>query len=156
MIIWKNIKEHDGYQVSNDGQVRSFRKRNSIKTYETPKILKQQICTTHCKKQYSRVNLFGKQTLVHRLVADHFIENIHNKPQVNHKDGNGLNNNVLNLEWVTNSENQNHRFKMNGTKNNLGQYVHKNRTTFRVEKRGVINKCFKTLQEAQTFAKQYY
>lgn len=56
------------------------------------------------KKRYVRI---------HRLVAKTFIDNPDNLPQVNHKDGNKLNNNVDNLEWVTNSDNTQHGYDHN-------------------------------------------
>ena len=57
---------------------------------------------------YYSVRVNGKTKMVHRLVAEAFIENVHNKPFVNHKDGNKLNNDYSNLEWVTNQENIQH------------------------------------------------
>ncbi len=59
-------------------------------------------------KGYLRVSIGKKLMFIHRLVAEKYIPNPENKPQVNHKDGNKLNNCVDNLEWVTNQENRNH------------------------------------------------
>lgn len=61
---------------------------------------------------YASVRLPDQNYLIHRLVAEAFIPNPQNKPQVNHKDGNKRNNNVDNLEWVTARENNLHAIAM--------------------------------------------
>lgn len=56
-----------------------------------------------------------RQYLVHRLVAEKYIPNPDNLPQVNHKDRNRLNNDPSNLEWVTNQENSEHAMSVGFT-----------------------------------------
>ena len=90
------------YKISNLGRVWSIRRN---------RFLKERI--SNCG--YARVALAKNGTYkhlsIHRLVALAFIPNPENKPEVNHKDGNKLNNHVDNLEWNTSSENQKHAFK---------------------------------------------
>lgn len=77
---------------------------------------RKQLSISHTKNGYCQVELcingIRKKHLLHRLVAESFISNELNKPQVNHIDGNKKNNSVLNLEWCTRSENQLHSINL--------------------------------------------
>ena len=85
-----DIAGYDGlYAITNDGKVWSYRKNIFLKPYLTRGYLK--VCLYKDKAE--------KQVLVHRLVAEAFLPNPQNLPQINHKDENKKNNCVDNLEW---------------------------------------------------------
>ena len=96
--IWKYVDIDKTYKVSNKGSI-----------YEEPRgiIMEPYILNSGYAKVYLRKPI-SEDRLVHRLVAEAFIPNEENKEQVNHIDGNKLNNSVDNLEWTTASENVNH------------------------------------------------
>lgn len=109
--MWRDIKEwEEFYEVNSNGEVRNKIKGTLIKGDVN-------------SMGYPRVTLYNKNNIPskqrffrHRLVAEHFIENEFNKPQVNHKDGNRMNCNVDNLEWTTQSENEIHSRRSIGNK----------------------------------------
>lgn len=101
-IIWKPVVGYEGvYEVSNTGLVRRVLKYN----YSYPRILKPIECNGYYKVTLSKKNV-KKQKSIHRIVAEAFLPNTDGLEMVNHKDENGHNNNVNNLEWCTRAYNQ--------------------------------------------------
>ena len=95
----KPILNYENYQIDEDGNVFNT---------SSQKFLKGSIGENGYK--YYRLSKEGSKKMfyAHRLVAEHFLPNIENLPVVNHKDGDKLNNNVNNLEWVSYSDNAKH------------------------------------------------
>lgn len=115
--IWKDIPGFEWYyQASNLWNIKSIDRENIWRRWTKRKIkwkiIKWQI-SKWWYKQYI-LNILGTKSthLWHRLTAITFIENPNNKTQINHIDGNKINNRLENLEWCTPSENMKHSFKI--------------------------------------------
>lgn len=112
---WFPILDYDNYEVNLNGKVRNAKTKKILAQYENSNGYLY-VCLSE------RNHTINKK--VHRLVAEAFILNEDDKPQVNHKDGNKKNNNVSNLEWTTNKENMIHAkksglLKFNNEKHNI-------------------------------------
>lgn len=122
--IWKDIQGYEGkYQVSNLGNVRSLDRTEQSNVGERVRYGKT--LSLRDNKGYKTVVLCKegnqKSFYVHRLVAEAFIPNKNNKPDVNHIDGNKANNRFENLEWCTESENLKHSFELGLSKAKNGE-----------------------------------
>lgn len=118
--LWADIPGFEGmYQISSCGRVKSCDRILPHENHGTwhikERLLKLNETGPKNYKYYSVLLHVGKGKMickrVHRLVAETFLPNPHNLPQVNHIDGNKLNNNVSNLEWVTGKENVDHAWR---------------------------------------------
>lgn len=116
--IWKDIKDLPNYQISNLGRVKSKERITNVGIKNVKQIKRKEriLKLFHNKKGYTQAVLYVDKkpypVKIHRLVAEAFIPNPENKPQVNHIDGNKQNNRVDNLEWCTCKENMEHSYKI--------------------------------------------
>ena len=106
--MWEKIKGYEMYEVSTEGEVRRTNSKKVLKPFyrgsskQKSRYLGVKLCKNGTEKTFA----------VHRLVAETFIQNPLHLPQVNHKDGNKINNSVDNLEFCDNSYNIWHSYNV--------------------------------------------
>lgn len=135
MEIFKEIENVEGWYISNMGTIKN----------ETGEI---RIPLNH-PKGYLQTTIKGKNYLVHRLVAKHFIPNPENKPQVDHINGDKTDNRVENLRWATSHENNSNP---NTIKNNKALFREGNIPTNRCMVARINKDGSKTIYESMTIA----
>ena len=144
--MWKDIKDwEDYYEVNTEGVVRNKLNGNIIKG-DINNAGYYRVCLWNKNHIPSKQRFFR-----HRLVAETFIENPLNLPQVNHIDGDKSNNHISNLEWCSQKENELHSRKVINTKEykpfrviyNNGQEVLYDVKSDLSEKLGVTTACVK-------------
>lgn len=144
--IWKDMKRFENlYQISNTGKIRSLTHNIILK----PSIIAYRKGKN--KDGYKVVNIKGKIYYIHRLVAEEFIANPNRLPQINHIDGNKLNNNIENLEWCTNSENMLHAYRIGLIKQNNKKISIKQK-----EWRDIFGKKYKATKEKTVFKEKWF
>lgn len=107
--IWKKVHGFSNYEFSNLGRIKTLNWKNSKQTT---------IMIPNVSQGYYKTILVNdlkeyKSILVHRMVAIAFICNPENKKEVNHINGNKLDNSIDNLEWCTRQENMSHAYDNN-------------------------------------------
>lgn len=147
--IWKPVKGYEGlYEVSNLGRVKSLARTCKGRGNGRKPIRERILCLEVSSGGYVLVRLSmdgrTKHCLVHRLVAEAFIPNPNNLPQVNHKNENKADNRVENLEWCTEKYNMNYGECISKIKKNQ---PHK-RGVCQYDKDGVLLAEFQSIHDA--------
>lgn len=108
-MSWKSVRGYEGlYAVSDKGKIKSLSRVTEDGRHIKPKMIKGGVYPNGYHFVCLRKNGKNKNKLVHRLVAEAFIDNPDNLPVVNHVDGEKGNNAADNLEWCTQGDNLKH------------------------------------------------
>lgn len=146
--IWKDVIDYEGlYQISNYGKVKSMKRclgRSNGKDLNlSEKLLTCRIDEHGYRKTQLWKNNIPKSIRVHRIVAFAFVKNPNEFNEVNHIDGNKLNNNSTNLEWCNSAHNQSEAIRL-GLKKCIAIKRIKN---------GIVQKRYNSIQEGSNDSK---
>lgn len=148
MENWKDISGYEGYyQISNLGRIRSLDRYANVggggRRLVKGKIIKPVKCTNGYYEASLSYKGVRKVLLLHRVVAEAFIPNPNNLPEVNHKDENPANNEASNLEWCTSKYNANY-----GTRNERMMIGRETKPVIQFDKDGTFIKRWDSMMDA--------
>lgn len=131
------------YEVSNQGRLRNTKTKKVVKTR-----INERGYEVYCGTINNKYTFFR----IHKAVAESFIANIENKPQVCHKDGNKTNNNVENLMWATQEENINYAIEIGLINSTTLEKSHKNtrKPVLRIDNEGNVTEFVSRLEAAKS------
>lgn len=151
--IWRDIKGYEGlYEVSDLGNVKSL-ERSIVRKDGTSYYIAERILRPRKKSEgYLDVALNkdgkAKHYRVHRLVAEMFIPNPENKPEVNHINANKSDNRVENLEWATREENIHHAIK-EGLATTCVKNNKRSKPVAQYDKNNILIEIYPSMREAE-------